>query len=147
MQQLNPIKLLTFKGKIEKNSARMNELFVNYSKDYSDLQKGCWQILVRDITFVSVVKEKPRSMKQTTFFTISSNFVRSVNESNESTKTNLITFEYQNYGSRLFHNPQTFWFYVTDSYQIASIKLDCVLGEKNFETFDVVVSVLFRRIE
>lgn len=139
-----PIKVQTFKGTINQSSARSLELFINYSRHYSDLQKGTWQILIRDITYNSSVKDK--GAKSSTYFTISSNFVRSINENHESVKTDLIIFEYKNYGSRLFYNPQCFWVYVTDTYQTATIKFEPILGEKNFEPFDVYVTVLFQRI-
>jgi len=142
---LNPVKVLTFKGKISRKSDRLNELFINYSKHYSDLQTGSWQVLIREINYVSKRDTKSGSTKST-FFVVSSNFVRSVNENNESEKTPLIIFEYKNYGSSLFHNPQDHWLYVTDTYQLVSIKLERLSGEENFENFDVWVTVLFKRI-
>jgi hypothetical protein len=144
----NPNKVLTFKGEIKRGSGRFYELFINYSQQYSDLLEGNWQALIRDITYVSVVKEKPRSNpKSKTFFKVSSNFIRSVNEKNESIKTDLLLFAYQNYGAEIIYNPHDYWFYITDKYQTASINFEYYLGEPLFETFNVNVSVLFRRVD
>ena len=146
-ESLNPIKVLVFEGKIEKGSLRLNELFVNYSRHYSHLQEGSWQMMIRDITYVSTIKEKSKSAaKFSTYFSISSNFILSVNEHSHSIKTPLLTCEYRNYGSNLFHNPHDYWYYLTDVYHNASIKFDFIMGEQEYNPFDVKVTALFRRI-
>lgn len=141
----SPIKVLIFQGKVKKGSLRTHELSVNYSRHNSDLLSGNWQMLIRDITCISAVKDNTRR-RTPTIFTVSSNFIRSVNENNESVKTTLLIFEYKNFGTQVFYNPQNFWFYVTDKCQTASIKFEYYLGEKEFEIFDVNVSVLFRKV-
>lgn len=54
-QTLNQNKVLKFYGSISKSN---NEIVINYSRHYTDFQRGQWQLIVKDVIYESKKKNQ-----------------------------------------------------------------------------------------